>query len=333
MSATERIAAAPRGRRRAPAGRPLALLLAALLVTPLVWGAPALARGATGVERFAIAGPGRIKIRSTKNRFRFAGRYRRRDGRYIVRALRRINRVFDATYGRPADQVSLRLIEVLAFLQNELEGGWIVISSGYRSPEYNKKLRDRGGTVAKASLHQFGMAADLKLEGVKTKAAWRFARKHKVGGAGYYNSPWMHVDVGPVRFWTQGTANVRKGKSEHNKRIILVPHYDRYLAGETMQLRFARMTAFPIGVEPAFALERAVDGQWRAVKRVAADIGRSPRGCAQFEGIAEMARVRWTIPPELEPGRYRLRVSFCEIRWEAMPRSITSYEFSVTERP
>jgi uncharacterized protein YcbK (DUF882 family) len=331
MSAAERIAAAPRGRRRASAGRALALLLAPLLALPLP--AAAAPRSERAIQRFATVGPGRIKIRSTKNRFRFAGRYRRRDGRYIVRALRRINRVFDATYGRPADQVSLRLIEVLAFLQSELQSGWIVISSGYRSPEYNKKLRDRGGTVAKASLHQFGMAADLKLEGVKTKAAWRFARKHKVGGAGYYNSPWMHVDVGPVRFWTQGTANVRKGKSEHNKRIILVPHYDRYLAGETMQLRFARMTAFPIGVEPAFALERAVDGRWRAVKQVPADLGRSAPGCAKFEGIAEMARVRWAIPPELEPGRYRLRVSFCEIRWEAMAQSITSYEFNVTEHP
>jgi len=327
MSADERVPPTLRRRRRRWSNRALLVPLAVMLATP------GLAGRGSKLRRFAIVGPGTIKIRSTKNRFRFAGRYRRRDGRYILRALRRINRVFDANHGRSEERVSLRLIEVLAFVQSKLEGGWLVISSGYRSPEYNKKLRDRGGTVAKASLHQFSMAADLKIEGVETKAAWRFARKHKVGGAGYYNSPWMHLDVGPVRFWTQGTANVRKGKSEHNKRVILVPQYDHYLAGERMQLRFARMTAFPIGVEPSFTLQRSSDGRWHPVKSIRADLGKSGPGCAKFAGIAEMARVTWSIPADLQPGRYRLQASFCEIRWESMPETITSYEFTVAGGP
>jgi uncharacterized protein YcbK (DUF882 family) len=163
---------------------------------------------AAPATRFFINGPGTIRIKSIKNPYRFRGRYRRPDGRYIPAALRRISRVFGA---RPPVQIAPRLIEALAFMRHELKGGWVIISSGYRSPKYNKGLRSRGKTVAKASMHLYGMAADLRITGVNSKRAWQFAREHKVGGAGYYGDRWIHIDVGPARFWTQGTANVRKG--------------------------------------------------------------------------------------------------------------------------
>lgn len=289
---------------------------------------------ATEHKRFFTDGDGTIAIRSTKNKHRFRGRFRTRHGTYLRKALRQINGVFGGSLTRPETRISLRLIEVLSHLRLELDGGWITISSGFRSSRYNQKLRKRGRTVAKASLHLYGMAADVKISGVNAKRLWEFAREHKVGGAGFYGGPWVHIDVGPARSWTQGTANVRAGKSDHNKRIILVPEYDIYAAGEEMRLRFARMTAFPIGVEArGFTLHRKTGSKWKEIAAVSPRFGGAlPAGCALFRNTSEMLGVTWPLPKHLAQGRYRIGVTFCESVWEAMPPEIASYEFRVRRR-
>lgn len=209
-------------------------------------------------------------------------------------------------------------------------GGWITISSGYRSPSYNKHLRDKGRTVAKASLHQYGMAVDMRIEGVSAKRTWLYARKRQLGGAGFYSSPWVHIDVGPARFWTQTTANVRGGKSDHNKSIIIVPRYDIYEAGETLHLRFARMTAFPIGISPVLTLESAAGDQLaESARSVRLQLGKRQPRCALFENAEQLAHLPWQIPRSLGVGRYRLRAKFCKRRWPAMPAEISSYPFEL----
>lgn len=284
-------------------------------------------------HRFFLEGDGRLDIRSTKNNETFKGRYRSRNGRYRTKALRAINRVFDGSFDKPQARVSLRLIEVLSLLQQRLHHRTIVISSGYRSPAYNQALRDKGGTVALASLHQYGMAADLRVEGVSGKRLWRLARKLRIGGAGYYGNDFVHIDVGPTRFWTQSTANVRAGVSVDNKRIMLVVEYDIYRPGEPVHARFARMTALPIGVAPTFTLVRATS-QAKASDKISEIRPRLARGlsqssCPQFREIAELADLRWVLPADLPAGHYRLQAHACDERWPAMPRDITSPAFEV----
>jgi uncharacterized protein YcbK (DUF882 family) len=296
----------------------------------LVTDSPALSAPS---KRFFAVGDGTLKIKSTKNRVRFSGRFRDKRGRYLESALKRINRVFDTSYAKETQRVSLRLLELLSHLRKELGGGWITISSGYRSPTYNTRLRDRGKTVAKASLHLYGMAADLKIQGVDSKKMWRFVREHKLGGAGYYGGPQVHVDVGPARSWTQGTANVRQGKSEHNKRIILVPRFDIYGAGEQLTMRFVRMTAFPIGIKrKQFVLLRQDKAGWKPVLTFAPGLKDSTdAACQMFSSVEQMAKIRWTIPTQIQPGRYRIQATFCNRTWEAMPDQIVSYEFVITD--
>lgn len=301
----------------------------------LLWGGFAVEPAAAAAQgRFFTHGDGTIAIRSTKSKQRFRGRFRSRRGTYLPKALRRISRVFGGSATKPEAHISLRLIEVLSYLRLELDGGWITISSGYRSPRYNRNLRKRGKTVAKASLHLYGMAADVKITGVDAKRLWEFARKHRVGGAGFYGGPWVHIDVGPARSWTQGTANVRSGKSDHNKRIILVPEYDIYAAGEQMRLRFARMTAFPIGVQTdSFTLQRKAGSKWKETATISPQFGEARRsGCALFRGASEMIGVTWPLPKRLAAGRYRIGLGFCDPKWESMPQEITSYEFRVRRR-
>ncbi|MCA9672945.1 MAG: YcbK family protein [Myxococcales bacterium] len=315
------------------------LVLAALLcgALPCLAAHPAHAREP---RRFFLSGDGTLSIRSTKNRFRFNGRFRTRDGRYLPAALRRINRVIGTRYSDRAARVSLRFIEVLSFLRATLHGGVITVSSGYRSPRYNRSLRAKGRTVAKASLHQYGMAADLHIARVAPKLLWQTAKKHRVGGAGYYKSRWVHIDVGPPRSWTQGTANVRKGVSDDNKRLIVVPELDRYRSGETMSLRLARMTAYPLGVRQRWILEK-IEGADAAVKVLAsrAVTPRRPRGaprsrggCTRYRSIAALSGFSLRLSG-LAPGRYRVRVGFCAIKWPAMPKEIVSRPFEVLAPP
>ncbi len=283
--------------------------------------------------RFFHHGNGRIDLVNAKTGARFDGIYRRPDGRYDPAALAAIQHVFGADCGRPACAVSLRLVEFLDFLQDRLRpGARILIVSGWRSPEYNRKLRAKGGIVAKASLHQYGMAADIIMEGVAAGKLWDYVRSLKFGGVGYYHGKMVHLDVGPARFWDETTSKVHTNISDHNKRIALVTDYDRYRPGETVTLRFVRMTAFPIGVRRRFVLERENGGRsgYRQVVQFEPSFAAGSQGrCPTFVAIDEMLAVTWRLPRELMPGRYRIRARFCGRRWPDMPREVATAEFAV----
>jgi uncharacterized protein YcbK (DUF882 family) len=79
------------------------------------------------------------------------------------------------------------------------------VISGYRSPQTNTMLRERGGAatgVASHSLHMVGQAIDIRLPGVKTARLRDAARSLKIGGVGFYpDLNFVHVDVGRVRYW------------------------------------------------------------------------------------------------------------------------------------
>lgn len=77
-------------------------------------------------------------------------------------------------------------------------GRRVVVTSGYRSPEYNKRVRG-----ARRSMHMYCAAADIQLEGV---SKWDLASYVRAmpgrGGVGTYcHTNSVHVDVGPERDW------------------------------------------------------------------------------------------------------------------------------------
>lgn len=306
-------------------------LLAVLLLGLILPGATVRA-AALDESRFFFSGDGRIDLLSEKNGHSFAGLYRHGAQSYDEAALRAICRVFDAPYDPELSNLSLRLLEFLDFLQDSLQReAKITITSGYRSPAYNTRVRNRGGLAAKASLHQYGMAVDIKMEGVPARRVWNTVKTLGFGGAGYYHGDTVHVDVGPARSWDETTSGVGTGISDDNKLIGLVSAYDRYRPGETVALRFIRMTAFPIGVASEFALDRRVGsgGEKKTVTftpslKIAADTT-----CPEFEDIDQMAHIRWRLPDDLPPGRYTFRVRFCGVQWKGMPPEIATPEFEV----
>ena len=128
------------------------------------------------------------------------------DGVYQPEALAQLNhllRDFRVDQEKPIDP---KLFDLLHELGGTLETDQPYhIISGYRSPETNAMLRERGGAhtgVASSSLHMVGKAIDIRLPGVKLTDLRSAAASLKLGGVGFYpSSNFVHVDNGRVRYW------------------------------------------------------------------------------------------------------------------------------------
>ncbi|MBU4055809.1 MAG: DUF882 domain-containing protein [Proteobacteria bacterium] len=283
--------------------------------------------------RYFYSGNGKISIYSERTEKSFSGVYRKGAGNYDEKALGEICRVFGAPYKPSQKGLSLRLVEFMDYLEDRLHpGAKITLTSGYRNPEYNTMLREKGNLAAKASLHQYGMAADLKIQGVNAKVLWAYIKALKFGGAGYYHGETIHVDVGPARSWDETTSGVGTGISDDNKLIGMIMDYDVYQPGMAVTMRLIRMTAFPIGVIPEFSLFRQnPEGEFEKCLDFSPAFSIAQKEhCMDLRNIEEMDRIQWKLPGDVKPGQYKIQARFCDDAWPDMPREILTPEFEVT---
>lgn len=86
--------------------------------------------------------------------------------------------------------IAPELVELLQKIRDHFKAA-VTISSGYRTPVYNKKVD--GATY---SQHQYGTAADIKVKDVSPKTVAAFAETliPEKGGIGIYPT-FTHVDV------------------------------------------------------------------------------------------------------------------------------------------
>ncbi|WP_295811033.1 D-Ala-D-Ala carboxypeptidase family metallohydrolase [uncultured Nitratireductor sp.] len=89
------------------------------------------------------------------------------------------------------------LVGVLKTIERHY-GKRIVVTSGYRSPNYNRRVRG-----ARKSLHMYCAAADIQIEGVSKWELAKYVRSMPGrGGVGTYcHTKSVHVDIGPERDW------------------------------------------------------------------------------------------------------------------------------------
>jgi len=155
-----------------------------------------------GAPAAGLGGDGTVKLYHQWHRERLEIRYRDASGRYIPAALAQIRRLFRCRLTGREIEVPSRLIEIIDAIQDRHNGAEVTIICGYRSPELNGALASDSGGVAKKSLHMRGLAADIKIDGVRTSALRDTARALRAGGVGYYPSDgFVHVDTGAVRYW------------------------------------------------------------------------------------------------------------------------------------
>lgn len=95
-----------------------------------------------------------------------------------------------------------KLVRILKQIERHF-GKRLVVTSGYRSPSYNKKVRG-----AAKSQHMYCAAVDVQMPGVPKFELARYARSMPGrGGVGTYCHSSIHIDIGPERDWNWKCGN------------------------------------------------------------------------------------------------------------------------------
>jgi len=260
--------------------------------------------------------------------------YRQPDGPYREEGLKKINLLFKAPWNLPEERLSLRFIEVLDFLQDQLGGGSYTLRSGYRSPRLNQSLRRKGKLAAQSSMHKEGAAGDLILGGVPSGKVFEFVKGLNCCGIGWYHTRHFHLDTGPARYWDEKTSKTEDKTPQQNEKIILQSDYDRYRPGDNMGLKFMRITEYPIGVPQLFqliSLERPEEERpvWLPVT-FSGDPKISDH-CRILTQRSQARKLSLSLPKKkIQPGKYALRVKFCNrYDYPKMPEEILSRPFEI----
>lgn len=90
------------------------------------------------------------------------------------------------------DQELLDKLEIM----RENYGDPVVISSGYRCPIHNARIKG-----APLSLHVKGKAVDILLNGKPMETLHKRGLSVGFRGFGFYDGGWIHMDVGRPRTW------------------------------------------------------------------------------------------------------------------------------------
>lgn len=176
----------------------LKLILAGTLspMLPGLWPEPAAA------AQLKSLCTGKLSILNLHNEEYISGKYLTRDGRFDPKMIKKLTYLFRCRYTGQTHPVSPELFLLLDAVRSKLKAGDrpFQLISGYRSPKLNGMLSSCNRNVSKKSYHLKGMAADVCLEGVRLSDIRNAAAQLKIGGVGQYSN-FVHLDVGPVRYW------------------------------------------------------------------------------------------------------------------------------------
>lgn len=286
-------------------------------------GAPARAQDPV---RFLYMGDGSLVLNGQTVTFRAA------DGTYSEAGLKTVHRLFNANWQDPEERLSLRFLEMLDYLQDQLKAGSYTLKSGYRSPGLNQSLRNKGKLAAQSSMHIEGAAADLVLAGVPASQVFDFVKAMNCCGIGWYHGKHFHIDTGPARYWDESSSKTEDKSPQQNEKLILQPDWDRYRPGETVDLKWMRVTEYPIGIPAAFVLTKEGDPSFK--KELPVVFGAEPGtegDCRILPGRKVARQLKVRLPDKgLSPGIYALQVRFCNrYAYEKMPEEIVSKSFEI----
>lgn len=288
--------------------------------------------------RFLYDGDGSFSILSNKTGKKFSGPYRNSDGTYNEEALLKINEVFDVTkdFG---ENVSLRTLAFIDYLEDKFaKNKTLTLNSGFRSPEYNQQLREKGALAGKTSYHMEAMAADLIFPGVKSKDIWEFARGLNYGGLGFYDGKSVHVDSGKPRSWTAETAIDPNEGPPLNKNIYLSVDKDVYYFGESLRMFFSAVSNFPYGVKNNMKIVDVQGNVWKIFPTWNSPAQEDE--CIVIQNRAMSRRMDWQISQQPESLKQipqnqalNIKVEFCDPVYENMPSEVMSREFKILPSP
>ena len=152
--------------------------------------------------RAALAAPRKLSFYQTHTGETLSATYWQ-NGLYDTRALGELNYILRDFVNGEEMPIDRRLLDLLTDLHRQLGShAPFEIVSAYRSPSTNAMLRARSDGVAKNSYHLKAMAIDVRLKDVPLDRLHQVEVDMKQGGVGVYRqSDFVHIDVGPVRYW------------------------------------------------------------------------------------------------------------------------------------
>ena len=114
-----------------------------------------------------------------------------------------VNQFLRDHFTNESTQMDKKLIEVVVAAAKQFKAETVLVVSGFRHPKYNLMLRKKGHQVARDSQHTHGNAVDFMIAKVPVKKLHEWAKAQKLGGVGIYlSSGFVHMDTGPIRFWS-----------------------------------------------------------------------------------------------------------------------------------
>ncbi len=275
-------------------------------------------------SRFFLMGDGKIHIRNAKTGKEANVILFNNQGQLNSSAFERIDEVFNFPTKDKSEHISPRLIFMLDYFSDLVAPGrLIILESGYRSPDYNIKIRNRGANAAKTSTHIDGLALDFHIEGVNGKKLWEIIKEHECCGVGHYGGDTIHLDAARPRFWEAATSKVHTGESDYNRKIYLSTDYDRYNAGESVRLSFSSVSEFGFGIKREVSITNSLHSDSAIIKN------HGDKDCIMINDRKSSRFIHFALPDGMKVGRYKIRVDFCERPFEQMPVQVHSNEIEI----
>jgi uncharacterized protein YcbK (DUF882 family) len=106
-------------------------------------------------------------------------------------------------YTNKATKMDPKLVAIVVDAAHSFHSDLVSVVSGFRHPKFNLILRKKGHQVARDSQHTHGNAIDFAIPHVTTHQLHAWAKAQHLGGVGLYlESGFVHMDTGPIRFWS-----------------------------------------------------------------------------------------------------------------------------------
>ncbi|MDD3619643.1 MAG: DUF882 domain-containing protein [Desulfobulbaceae bacterium] len=277
---------------------------------------------------FFLMGSGNLHLKNLRNGEEARVSLLNADGSLNDEAFAEVDRVFGYPAATMGDHISPRLLFMLShFADRAAPGRQIIIESGYRSPEYNDRLRRRGGNVARTSTHMDALALDFRIEGVDGKELWEIVRAENCCGVGHYGGDTIHLDAARPRFWEAATSGTGSPEPDYNRHVYLSTDFDRYPRRARIRLSLSGISTFGFGIVPEALLYDV-----RAPEEPVAEMPIGAEGSPDCRIIADRKAARFltaTLPADLPAGRYLIKLRFCRQPFEQMPPEALTREIEL----
>lgn len=188
------------------------------------------------------------------------------NGQWLPKVYDEINSLLRSYTDDKIHPIDKRLIELADHLQDHFAVDVIEVISGFRSPDYNRELKESGHNVANESFHTKGMAMDIHIDEVNETQVRDYLQALGLGGVGYYGTKLMvHMDFGPVRTWQDDNFRENVTVGIFNKETPMRIETDRFYYHEDQGVRIRSLNS-QYGHPLALSVQHFYRGKWQDVQ-------------------------------------------------------------------